>query len=87
VEPIRLTPKRPLPYEGQQFYTFRPISQNSKLLWIHAEGIPSHAKCMLDGALGTIYDSIEGLFEEGEEGRNKSNEALMNAVRVDKCCI
>jgi hypothetical protein len=43
---------------------------------------------MLDGALCTIYDCIEELFEEeGEEGRNRPNEALMNAVRVDECCL
>jgi hypothetical protein len=88
VEPIRLAPKRPLPYEGRQFYTLRPISRSSTLLWIHAEGVSNYVKCMPDGALCTIYDGIKELFEaEGEEGRNRSNEALLKAVRVDDWCL
>jgi hypothetical protein len=89
VEPIRLTPKRPLPYEGQQFYTLRHISQSSEsTLWIHAEGLKAHVQCGLDGALYTIYDGIKELFEEeeGKEGRNGSNEAL-NAIRVNECFL
>jgi hypothetical protein len=46
-------------------------------------------QCNLDGALYTIYDSIKELFEEEgeEEGRTGSNEALLNAIRVDECYL